>query len=82
MAPSKWGLQQQLTLAVFLSIFLAALAICATLFFFSQKRLYQGTVRQSKEMIEAASLAFSQAMADGDEVLWAHPSLCSEEGDF
>jgi transcriptional regulator with GAF, ATPase, and Fis domain len=66
---SKMGLQRQLATAVFLSIFLAALAICAALFFFNQKRFYQETVRQSKEMIEAASLAFSQAMADGDEVL-------------
>lgn len=69
MVTSKWGVQQQLASAVFLSVFLAALAICATLFFFSQKRLYQDTVRRSEEMIEAASLAFSQAMADGDEVL-------------
>ncbi len=68
-AISKMGLQRQLATAVFLSVFLAALAICAALFFFNQKRFYQETVRQSKEMIEAASLAFSQAMGDGDEVL-------------
>ena len=69
MVTSKWGVQQQLASAVFLSVFLTALAICATLFFFSQKRLYQDTVRQSEEMIDTASLAFSQAMADSDEAL-------------
>ena len=63
------GVQRQLAAAVFLSIFFAAIAICAALFVFNQKRLFQDTVRQSREMIEAASLAFSQALADGDEVL-------------
>ncbi|HET6465666.1 MAG TPA: sigma 54-interacting transcriptional regulator [Nitrospiria bacterium] len=62
-------MQRQLAAAVFLSIFFAAIAICAALFVFNQKRLFQDTVRQSREMIEAASLAFSQALADGDEVL-------------
>jgi len=64
-----WGLQRQLTVTVFLSVFLSAVIICATLFFFSRKRLYEETVRQSEEMVQAASLAFSQALAKGDEVL-------------
>ena len=66
---AKLGVQQQLALAVLLSVSLAALAICATLFVFSQQRSYRDTVRRSTEMIEAASLAFSQATADKDDVL-------------
>ncbi|MFZ5877669.1 MAG: sigma 54-interacting transcriptional regulator [Nitrospirota bacterium] len=66
---AKLGVQQQLAFAVALSVVLAALAVCATLFVFSQQRSYRDTVRRSTDMIEAASLAFSQAMADRDDVL-------------
>jgi methyl-accepting chemotaxis protein len=66
---AKFGVQQQLALSVALCVSLAALAVCATLFVFSQQRTYRDTVRRSMEMIEAASLAFSQAMADRDDVL-------------
>lgn len=66
---AKLGVQQQLALSVALSVSLAALAVCATLFVFSQQRSYRDTVRRSAEMIEAASLAFSQAMAERDDVL-------------
>ncbi|HEX9584442.1 MAG TPA: sigma 54-interacting transcriptional regulator [Gammaproteobacteria bacterium] len=54
---------------MFIAVLLAALIICTSLFFFSQKRLYQETRQQSEEMVEAASLAFSQALAANDEVL-------------
>lgn len=68
MSPKR-GLKQQLALAVFLSVLLAALGISATLFIFSQKRSYRDTVRRSEEMVQAAALAFSQALAAGNEVL-------------
>jgi transcriptional regulator with GAF, ATPase, and Fis domain len=66
---SKFGVQQQLALAVFIAVLLAALMICTTLFFFSQQRLYGETGRRSEEMVQAASLAFSRALAAKDEVL-------------
>lgn len=52
---AKLGVQQQLALAVLLSVSLAALAVCATLFVFSQQRSYRDTVRRSTEMIEAGA---------------------------
>ena len=63
------GIQHQLTLAVLLSVLLAAAGISATVFLFSQRRLHQDTVRRSEEMVQAASLAFSLALEAGDEVL-------------
>lgn len=66
---AKFGVQHQLALAVFLSVLFAALVICTTLLLFSQKRLYVDALHQSEQMVQAASLAFSQALADNDEVL-------------
>lgn len=63
------GVQKQLTLVVFFSVILASLAIAGTLFFYTQKRSFQDTLRFSEEMIKAASMAFSRAMAAGDEIL-------------
>lgn len=65
----RGGIQQRLALAVLLAVLLAGLGISASLFLFSQKRAYRDTLRQSEEMVQAASLAFSQALAAGDEVL-------------
>lgn len=65
----QFGVQRQLAVAVFITVLLAALIICATLFFFSHQRLYEETERQSEEMVQAASLAFSRALAAKDEVL-------------
>ncbi len=65
----KVGIQQRLVLAVISSLVLAAVGISAGLYFHNQSRSYRDNVRQSAQMVEAASLAFSQAVAAGDEVL-------------
>jgi hypothetical protein len=65
----KMGVQQRLTLVVFLSVILASLAIFTTLFLLTQKRSYRDTVKFSEEMIQAASMAFSQAISVDDEIL-------------
>lgn len=62
------GIQQRLVLAVTASLFLAALGICAALYFHSQRRAYNDDLRQSEQMVQAVSLAFAQAVANGDEV--------------
>lgn len=64
-----FGLQEQLVTAVLVSIFLAGLAISLALFFSSQQRSYADAMRQSEEMVQAASMAFSRALAMKDEVL-------------
>jgi transcriptional regulator with GAF, ATPase, and Fis domain len=65
----KAGIQRKLALVVLLSVVLAAVAISASLFFFSLTRSHRDIVRQSREMVEAAALAFSRALSMGDEVL-------------
>ncbi|MFQ5736466.1 MAG: hypothetical protein ACE5GY_06335, partial [Thermodesulfobacteriota bacterium] len=62
-------MEGRLALVVFFSVLISALAIITTLYAFNRKRLYTDALSQSDGMIQAASLAFSQAMADGDEVL-------------
>ena len=61
-AVAKLGVQQQLALAVLLSVSLAALAVRATLFVFSQQRSYRDTVRRSTEKIGISPSAL-QALA-------------------
>jgi transcriptional regulator with GAF, ATPase, and Fis domain len=63
------GLRQQIALVVFISITFATIIICITLYFFNQKRAFTDAVHSSEEMVQAAALSFSQAVAADDEVL-------------
>ncbi|MBM2802261.1 MAG: Nif-specific transcriptional activator NifA [Deltaproteobacteria bacterium] len=65
----KGGIQQRLALAVVSSLILAAAGISAALYFHSQRRAYRDDMRQSEQMVQAASLAFAHAFAASDEVL-------------
>ena len=65
----KFGLRQQLALAVVISITFATLVICLTLYYFNQKRAFSDTVKGSEEMLQAAALSFSQAIEGNDYVL-------------
>lgn len=65
----KGGIQQRLALAVVSSLILAAAGISAALYFHSQWRTYRDDMRQSEQMVQAASLAFAQALEANDEVL-------------
>lgn len=69
MNPQRMGLRQRLALAVFLSIALAALVICITLYYFNQKRVYRDNLSQSEEIVQAGALPFSHALVAKDEVL-------------
>ena len=66
---SRFGVQTQLALAVIATILIASLAISATLYFFSREHSYANNQKRSEDMVQAASLAFAQALASGDEVL-------------
>ncbi|MFQ5330305.1 MAG: sigma 54-interacting transcriptional regulator [Thermodesulfobacteriota bacterium] len=63
------GLRQQIALVVFISITFATLIISITLYTFNQKRAFTDAVHSSEEMVQAAALSFSQAVAADDEVL-------------
>jgi len=62
-------MEGRLALVVFFSVALSSVAILVTLYIFNYRRLYRETYRQADGMIQAASLAFSQAMARKDEVM-------------
>ena len=66
---SRFGVQTQLALAVIATIVVASLAISATLYYFSREHSYANNLKRSEDMVQAASLAFAQALASGDEVL-------------
>lgn len=65
----KGGIQQRLASAVIASLLLAAAGISAALYFHSRARAFNDEMRQSEQMVQAASLAVSQALAANDEVL-------------
>ncbi len=65
----KVGIQQRLVFAVISSLLVAALGITSALYLHNRSRSYRDNVRQSAQMVEAATLAFSQAVAADDEVL-------------
>ena len=64
-----FGIQQRLASAVIASLLVAAAGISAALYFHNRARAYSDEMRQSEQMVRAASLAFSQALAARDEVL-------------
>src|SRR5712692_1019770 len=63
------GIQQRLVCAVVSALLLAAIGISAALYFRNQSRAYNDNARHAEQMVQAASLAFSQALAARDEVL-------------
>jgi transcriptional regulator with GAF, ATPase, and Fis domain len=62
-------IQERIVLTVVASLLLAALGISAALYVRNQTRAYHENVIHAEQMIEAASLAFSEALSDRDEVL-------------
>lgn len=63
------GLQWRLALTLYLAVLFAATVICATLYLYGRERLYSDAIQKAEAMVQAAGLAFSQALADSDEVL-------------
>ncbi len=68
-SPVRFGVRSKLTLAVLAAVLFSAVGICGVLVFVSQARLYEDSIKQGKDTVAAACLAFSQALAAEDEVL-------------
>jgi transcriptional regulator with GAF, ATPase, and Fis domain len=63
------SIQGRLALVVFPSMLLAALSVCLLLFWFAQARSQADVLHRSEEMVQATSLAFSQALKERDMAL-------------
>ena len=68
-APCRLGLQGKLALSILVAVAASILIISVTLDVFGQDRVYRANLEESKAQVEAASLAFAQALHNKDEVL-------------
>lgn len=65
----RFGVQAKLGISVVISSLASAILIVASLEFFGQAENYQSNLAESQALVQAASLAFSQALSRRDEVL-------------
>ena len=65
----RFGVQAKLGLSVLVAVVVSALIIAMTLDMFGRDRVYRANLEESAAMVQAASLAFSQALRHDDEVL-------------
>ncbi|MEJ2508190.1 MAG: sigma 54-interacting transcriptional regulator [Gammaproteobacteria bacterium] len=65
----RFGVQAKLGLSVLVAILVSGLIIAGTLDVFGRDRVYRANLGESEAMVQAASLAFSQALQDKDAVL-------------
>ena len=64
-----FGVQAKLGISVLVSLLVSTILIVASLEFFGQTETYQNNLAESQALVQAASLAFSQALAHRDDVL-------------
>jgi len=65
----RFGVQFKLGLSVLAAVLVSGLIIATTIDLFGRDRVYRANLEESQAMVQAASLAFSQALADKDAVL-------------
>lgn len=65
----RFGVEAKLGLSVLVAVVIAGVIIAATLDDFGRDRVYRANLEESAAMVQAASLAFSQALRHDDEVL-------------
>lgn len=65
----RFGVQAKLGLSVLIAVLVSGVIIAMTLDVFGQDRVYRANLEESEAMVQAASLAFSQALRHDDEVL-------------
>lgn len=65
----RFGVQVKLGLSVLVAVVVSAFIMATTLDVFGQDRVYRANLQESAAMVQAASLAFSQALRHDDEVL-------------
>lgn len=65
----RFGIQAKLGISVLVSLLVSAILIVVSLEFFGQTETYRNNLAESEAMVQAASLAFSRALARHDDVL-------------